>query len=453
MELAGHECVGFCEWDKFATASYTAMHLLTEEQRSRLANLDLKARQKEILKEEYRNGEWYSADVRSITADNMPRADCWCFGAPCQDFSIAGQRKGLDGDRSSLVREVFRVLGELKEEDRPEWLIYENVKGMLSSNRGFDFLAILLELDELGYDAEWEIFNTKNFGVPQNRERVYTVGHLRSRGRKQIFPLKGADGEDSVHEVTTSVIGGIGEINFGKQFREGNRVYDGTKIATALKASNVGNAGGNTNLYSIPLEVNQCGMISAKRHNPQRYRTYEPNGISPALTTMEGGGLEPHIIVPVQFGIDFNENGQEREISNTLTARYNKGCAKFAQTGTAVAIPVLTPDRAEKRQNGRRFKDNGEESFTLTAQDRHGVALKVNDKEVYAVWYEKYNCYIAIRKLTPRECFRLQGWTDDYFEKAAFVNSDSQLYKQAGNGVTVDVVAEIAKHLTLTRGD
>lgn len=184
MELAGHECVGFCEWDKFAAASYTSMHLLTDEQRSRLAGMDLKARQKEILKEEYRNGEWYSADVRLITADNVPRADCWCFGAPCQDFSIAGQRKGLGGHRSSLVREVFRVLGELKEEDRPEWLIYENVKGMLSSNRGFDFLAILLELDELGYDAEWEIFNTKNFGVPQNKERVYVVGHSRSRGRK-----------------------------------------------------------------------------------------------------------------------------------------------------------------------------------------------------------------------------------------------------------------------------
>lgn len=157
MELAGHECVGFCEWDKFAAASYTSMHLITEEQRSRLAGMDLKARQKEILKEEYRNGEWYSADVRLIRSDNVPRADCWCFGAPCQDFSIAGQRKGLGGDRSSLVREVFRVLGELKEEDRPEWLIYENVKGMLSSNRGFDFLAILLELDELGYDIEWQV--------------------------------------------------------------------------------------------------------------------------------------------------------------------------------------------------------------------------------------------------------------------------------------------------------
>lgn len=436
LELAGHECVGFCEWDKFAAASYTSMHLITEEQRSRLAGMDLKARQKEILKEEYRNGEWYSADVRLITADNIPRADCWCFGAPCQDFSVAGKRAGLDGDRSSLVREVFRVLREIKEEDRPEWLIYENVKGMLSSNRGADFGAIILEMGELGYDIEWELFNSKNFGVPQNRERVYTVGHLRSRGRKQIFPLKGAGGEDSV-----------------------------------------------------PVKI--IGHRDGYRRNTQ---VFAPEGITEALSTCQGGGREHHTIV---FGIDYNVNGEERKIANCLKARYDAGVSNYRQDRAAVAIPVLTPDRAEKRQNGRRFKENGDEAFTLTAQDRHGVALKVKEATkqgyaiahegdsinlsmpesktrrghvgnqvaqtldcgcnqgifvklnesttVYAVWSEKYNCYIAIRKLTPLECFRLQGWTDDYFDKAAFVNSDSQLYKQAGNGVTVNVVQAIGE--------
>jgi len=186
-------------------------------------------------------------------------------------------------------------------------------------------------------------------------------------------------------------------------------------------------------------------MQKSHRKNPNPYRLYDTDGISPCLTKVDGGGLEPHI--PVQFGIDYNVSGEETEIANCLKARYDAGVSNFKHDRTAIAIPVLTPDRAEKRQNGRRFKKNGDESFTLTAQDRHGVALKVNDKEVYAVWYEKYNCYIAIRKLTPRECFRLQGWTDDYFEKAAFVNSDSQLYKQAGNGVTVDVVQAIAEKL------
>ena len=564
MELAGHKCVGFCEWDKFAAASYISMHLLTNEQRAKLATMDIKQRQKEILKEEYRNGEWYSSDVRLIKGDSIPKADCWCFGAPCQDFSVAGRRAGLDGDRSSLVREVFRILAEIAEEDRPEWLIYENVKGMLSSNRGADFAAIILEMGDLGYDIEWELFNSKNFGVPQNRERVYTVGHLRSRGRKQIFPLKGADGEDSVFKVNPAVIGGIGEKNFGHQYREGNRVYDGMNVATALKASNVGNAGGASNLYSVPVKI--LGHRQGYRRNTQ---VFAPDGATEALSTCQGGGREHH--VPVMFGIDYNTNGEERDIANCIKARYDAGVSNYRQDRTAVAIPVLTPDRAEKRQNGRRFKENGEPSFTLTSQDKHGVAIGVlrgvrsdygkeirkdyengkikvsrhefreyevrtdnvsntvdtvqkdnllavpvvhcdNDKNelplsisgynigesgdvahclnandqrkifgakqertivgvkideentynhnygitvqlnenvsVYAVWYEKYQCYIAIRKLTPKECFRLQGWTDDYFEKASFINSDSQLYKQAGNGVTVNVVAEIGYALT-----
>ena len=319
MELAGHTCVGFCEWDKYAAMSYTSMHLMTDEQRSRLSDLTLKQRQKEIQKEEYRNGEWYSTDVRLITSDNVPAADCWCFGAPCQDFSVAGKRAGLEGDRSSLVREVFRILKEIPEENRPEWLIYENVKGMLSSNRGGDFGAILLEMGELGYDTEWQLFNTKNFGVPQNRERVYTIGHLRSRGRKQVFPLKGADGEDSVHEVTTSVIGGIGEINFGKQFREGNRVYDGTKIATALKASNVGNAGGNTNLYSVPVKI--IGHRDGYRRNTQ---VFAPDGCTEALDTAAGGGRGHHVGIPILCN---RSNGIrcEAEVSPTLMARDYKG--------------------------------------------------------------------------------------------------------------------------------
>ena len=467
MELAGHKCMGFCEWDKFATASYTSMHLITEEQRAYLATLDLKKRQKEILKDEYRNGEWYSPDIRQVGAGNVPRVDCWCFGAPCQDFSIAGKRAGLDGDRSSLVREVFRVLGELEEEDRPEWLIYENVKGMLSSNRGGDFLSIILAMEELGYDIEWQVFNSKYHGVPQNRERVYTLGHLRARGERKVFPLCGTDGEDSA-------------------------------------------------------DIEILGHYDGYRRNRQ---TLSYNGITEALSTCEGGGREHHTAIPM-FGIDKNIQGTELECANALTAREDRGVSNFKQTGTAVAvtigydrglneitsdayptcnardykgvnfrdlgavcIPVLTPDRAEKRQNGRRFKDNGEEAFTLTAQDKHGVALKIREATakgyaeakigdsvnlsmpesktrrgrvekkqantldtsceqgvvVPVIWYEKYKCYIAIRKLTPKECWRLQGWTDDYFEKAQFVNSDSQLYKQAGNGVTVNVVEDIAR--------
>ena len=200
LELSGHKCVGFCEWDKYATASYTSMHLITDKQHEYLSTLTIKQRQKEILKDEYRNGEWYSNDIRNVDARSLPTADCWCFGAPCQDFSIAGKRAGLDGDRSSLIRGIFRLLEEQKEQDRPEWLIYENVKGMLSSNKGLDYLSILSEMDRLGYDIEWQNINSKWF-VPQNRERIYTIGHKRSCGTGNILPIERAQSHGEIEKV------------------------------------------------------------------------------------------------------------------------------------------------------------------------------------------------------------------------------------------------------------
>ena len=203
MEQAGHECVGFCEFDKYAVASYTAMHLITDEQRDYLMTLPLRKRQKEIMKEEYRNGEWYASDIRDVNAGDLPRAECWCFGAPCQDFSIAnGERDGLDGDRSGLVREIFRLVRETGEEDRPEWLFYENVKGMFSSNKGFDYLAILLEMDELGYDTQWQLIDSRYFGVPHHRERVFTIGHSRRHGRREILPVGTECAEIPVNTLT-----------------------------------------------------------------------------------------------------------------------------------------------------------------------------------------------------------------------------------------------------------
>lgn len=411
LELAGHECIGHCELDKFAEASYRSMHTITEEQRKYLLSLPLKQRQKEILKEKYLNGEWYESDIKR--ARNIPRADIWTFGAPCQDFSIAGRRAGLDGGRSSLVREVFRLLGERQKEDRPEWIIYENVKGMLSSNRGCDYLEILASLDELGYDVEWQNINSKWF-VPQNRERIYTIGHLRGRGGRKILPLKGASGENNLKQL-------------------------------------------------IP--------------GKQGYRVYNSDGISCTLNSLGGGqGARTGLYA---FGIDKSRNNPKAlNISNCISAREDRGLSNRKSEGTAVVIPVLTPDRISKRQNGRRFKDDGDPMFTLTMQDRHGVAIDLKafssstrgqpfryghtacldhncyqgvvvelkgGGTVYAVWSEKYDCYLAIRKLTPKECFRLQGWTDEHFEKAKEFNSDSQLYKQAGNGVTVDVVKAIGE--------
>lgn len=195
MELAGHKCVGFCEADKFAIASYTSMHLITDAQREYLATLPMKQRQKEILKEEYRNGEWFSDDVSRVDAGSLPRADVWCFGFPCQDISITGRMHGLSGNRSGLFFEITRLLRQQKPEDRPGLLFAENVKNLLAVNGGWDFARILTEMDEVGYDAEWAVLNSKDFGVPQNRERIFIIGHSRAGGGKEVFPFSSWGGE------------------------------------------------------------------------------------------------------------------------------------------------------------------------------------------------------------------------------------------------------------------
>jgi DNA (cytosine-5)-methyltransferase 1 len=441
MELAGHECVGFCEFDKFATASYISMHLLTDDQRKALEYIPIKKRQKEILKEEYRNGEWYANDIRRVYAGDIPKADCWCFGFPCQDISVAGKQAGFQGNRSSLFFRVMYLVGQLKEEDKPTYLFIENVKNLLSVNGGWDFARLLIEMERHGYDAEWQVLNSKDFGVPQNRERCFIIGHLRGRSASKVFPIEGTDGKNSVQII---------------------------------------------------------GHRDGYRRNTQ---VFAPDGITETLDTGQGGGRGHHVALPCFIDLSY----QETELTNKarcLQARYNKGIANHKAEVSGVAIPVLTPDRAEKRQNGRRFKEDGEPMFTLTGQDRHGIAIEVKEATkqgyaecrvgidsvnfsmpnsktrrgrvgqeiantldtscnqgifvqvseeltVYAVWYEKYQCYIAIRKLTPKECFRLQGWSDDYFKKAQFVNSDSQLYKQAGNGVTVTVIETIARKMNV----
>ena len=213
LELAGHKCVGFCEFDKYAVMSYTSMHLITDEQREYLTKLPLKERQKEILREEYRNGEWFANDVRRVYAEDIPRADMWCFGFPCQDISISGKQRGFYGNRSSLFFRVMYLIGQLKEEDKPDVLFIENVKNLLSVNGGWDFARLLSEVDKGGYDAEWQVLNSKYFGVPQNRERCFIIGYLRESGRRNIFPIEqcnataiGIQGQQNRNRVITGTL-------------------------------------------------------------------------------------------------------------------------------------------------------------------------------------------------------------------------------------------------------
>lgn len=443
MELAGHKCLGFCEYDKFAVQSYRAVH-----------NTE---------------GEWYAKDIRTVRADDIPRADVWCAGFPCQDISIAGKCLGFKGKRSSLFFAVTGLVRDLEEKDRPSYLLFENVKNLYSVNGGFDFARIFVELDEIGYNVEWSLLNSSDV-VPQNRERVFIVGRLRGGCGRKVFPIGESDKPSAeLQRFTTGTI----------TARTGGAATVGTYVAESQQYAQEmiyqrprgNNSGGlhdiaptvTSNCYEHNNVVIKqiCNLSPTKtRSNPNQGRVYDVDGISPCLNCMGGGGLEPKI-----------------------------------------AIPCITPDRVNKRQNGRRFKNNNDPMFTLTAQDRHGIVTGGIYTDVSAEYQRgplvsKSRCIKAakadagviiyngkeyfVRKLTPLECWRLQGWDDESFFRAFFLDkdlahkfnkayqrhknrpvrlmrwafghqkmSDSQLYKRAGNGVTVTVIQRIAEKFSL----
>ncbi|MCU5651651.1 DNA (cytosine-5-)-methyltransferase [Bacillus cereus] len=170
MAEASHRCIGYVEWDKFARKSYEAIHNT--------------------------RGEWTEHDINNIKPGAIPKADVWTFGFPCTDISIAsGRATGLAGARSGLFYKTIDLLKSQKEEDRPKYLFIENVKNLFSVNGGWDFARILISLDEAGYDAEWFLLNTRDFStaerpVPQNRERVFIIGHSRTKRTRKVFPIR-----------------------------------------------------------------------------------------------------------------------------------------------------------------------------------------------------------------------------------------------------------------------
>ncbi|WP_131087193.1 DNA cytosine methyltransferase, partial [Lactiplantibacillus plantarum] len=204
MEQAGHQCVGWVEWDKFARQSYQAIHNV--------------------------KGVWNASDIRTVRASELPRADCWCFGFPCQDISVAGKQKGFTaGKRSSLFFTVTGLIRDLEEEDRPSYLLIENVKNLLSINRGLDFLKLQIELDEIGYDVEWDVLDSAEV-VPQHRERIFIVGHLRGRRTRKVFPIVRKNGE------TNKTIKEVARIYPNRHSSDANSVIDPSGISHTVTA-------------------------------------------------------------------------------------------------------------------------------------------------------------------------------------------------------------------------
>ena len=359
--------------------------------------------------------------VTDVQCNDLPKnIDILCGGFPCQSFSIAGFRKGFDDTRGTLFFEIARILRHYKESGNPiPYFILENVKGLLNHDDGRTFATIYGVLTDLDYSVECQLLNTRWF-LPQNRERIYIVGHLRGGGRPKIFPI-GKDGGEN------------------KKSRKKN----GVSISAAPS------------------------------------REYGWKDVSPTLCARDY--KDPKLVKVADFrtdeGIRIRDNGD----APCLTASHNSEDEPSRMQGLVIK-PVLTPDRPKKRQNGRRFKDEGDDMFTLTAQDQHGIEIlgnlkgegghechNVHDPKGIAptvrhnhgkttmvsptIRAEHHNTYDVhfvpekskIRRLTCVECERLQGFPDNWTEG----QSDTQRYRQLGNAVSVPVVKEVGKKIKL----
>ena len=366
MESAGHECVGFCEIDKFARASYKAIH-------------DTK-------------GEIELHDITAVSDEfirGIGRVDIICGGFPCQAFSIAGNRRGFEDTRGTLFFEIARFASIL----RPKYLLLENVKGLLNHDGGATFETILGALDELGYNVEWQILNSKDFGVPQKRERVFITGHLSGGSGRKVFPLSGDGAAITCEQPKINKVGNI---------RKKGKSQSGDVVSIDSLAPTLC----STTTQKDPLkvlienEIKQFGVLQPNYN--QSGVVYEIDGISPTIRAYQGGNLEPKIRVKEAT----SQGYAEAQIGDSVNLSHPNSKTRRGRVGKQIANTLLT----------------GESQGVVEPDFR-------------------------IRKLTPKECWRLQGFPDWAFDKAQKVNSNSQLYKQAGNSVTVNVIAAIAKEL------
>ncbi len=470
LERSGHVCAGHVEIDKFANRSYMAMYGLkicpygagdsSDKNCCRMCSREVR----ENCDRKECKGEWYAKDIKQLTAGEIPKAEIWTFGFPCTDISISGRMAGLHGERSGLFFTVTGLLKSTAAEDKPQYLIIENVKHLVSSKRGGDFTTVLFELWEAGYDCEWCIVNSKDFGVPQHRERVYIIGHLGGERGQQVFPVGGANSAP------------VKRLIDGKQ---GKRVYDIRGTSITLNASGGGFAG-RTGLYVV--SVNRREGITGGLEQAH------------ALTASDARGLNRNqdqnaVLVKVPYCTSFIDLSREpkfTEYARCIMAKQYAGISShkgetsgiFTCQGNPKCVrAVITPERSNKKQNGRRIKEPGEPCFTLTCQDQHGILLCCREEKATGRATVNDECWIEsgqdninvvhfgstddrdilrccrIRRLTPRECWRLQAFEDYLFDRAKAAGiSDAQLYKQAGNAVTVNVVYEIGLKLK-KRGD
>ena len=348
--------VGFSEIDKYATKSYCAMHNISE-------SLNL-------------------GDITKIDETKLPNVDLVTYGFPCQDISLAGKQKGLfneDGTktRSGLFFDALRII----EATKPMVAIAENVKNLTSKKFKEQFDIVLESLENVGYNNYWKVLNAKDYGIPQNRERVFIVSIRKDidTGNFEFpegYPLK-LRLKDLLEETVDE------------------KFYLSDVLIEKLQLKSI-----DTSDTDIVMQIGNCRPTKT-RVNPNQGRIYDTKGISPCLNQMGGGNREPHIVEP----------------SNIIPVCLN---SKGGRGGVEGLQPSL--------QN--RIYDSGAIATSVTTS-----------------FMPSYTDGLRIRKLTPKECFRLMGFKDEEFAKAEAVNSNTQLYKQAGNSIVADVAEELLKSI------
>lgn len=453
--------VNFCEFDKYATSSYCAIHNENESK-----NL---------------------GDITKVDETKLKPFNMICGGSPCQDFSVAGKQKGsvwtckdcgheynpltvhwserdkcpccgsnnIEKTRSSLLVEYLRVIRA----NKPNFGMYENVKNIVGKQFKDTFKMFTDELDEYGYNVYWEVLNAKDYGIPQNRERVYLIFIKKELDNgKFTYPEPFDNGmrlkdileenvdekfyisEDKVQRFLTNLNNEDALLYDACQVKREGKSREYNDFCPILTARD----------YKDPRLVNdnvvkQIGTISkceGNWKNPQVGRIYSTDGCSPTLNTCGGGSHEPKIVQlgnvnPSGKGMNgnvFDENG----LAPTLTTNKGEGNKIAIRQATKKGyiecelggVADLSYPKSKTRRG--RVQENGQICPTITATET-GVC--------------RIESPIRIRKLTPKECFRLMGFSDENFEATEKMVSNSQLYKQAGNSIVVDVLYYILVEL------
>lgn len=350
-------------------------------------------------------GEAFYEDITKIDYGGMPDFDLLVGGPCCQSFSVAGRRLAFEDDRGNLFFDYIRIL----ENKRPKYFIAENVPNLLGISQGECFRIILEKISELGYSICWRVLNSASFGVPQSRRRLFIVGYLGERCPAEILSFGRSNAENGKERKPEQLIGGS----------QGSRVYS-TDGAAVTQCSGSGGMGGKTGLYFIDMN-----------HDPQM------TDIARCVTARQDSGISNHKGEHSAVFCDLNENPKITDAARCLHTRMDQGVTgthRGERSGVLVEDSpraIINPFKETTRQNGRRIKEPNEPMFTLTVTDRHGIVHRGR-----------------VRRLMPLECWKLQSFGKDQFNKVAATGmSDAQLYKQAGNSITVAVIEKIAQNL------